>query len=95
MCLNKKRASSPVMGAHRDGKNSGMSWVMLWGTFEGGGALVLEDGRRYEEKGVWHGPMNGGEITHWVEPHEEGVRLSAVAFSGECVKGAKKKGYQR
>ena len=91
VCLNKKRATSPVIGPHKDGRNSSSSWVMLWGDFENGGALCLEDGTRYEEKGVWHGPMDGANVTHWVEPHERGVRMSAVAFCGRAVPGAKKK----
>ncbi len=52
--------------------------------------MCLEDGTRYEEKGVWH-PLDGANVTHWVEPHKTGVRFSAVAFTGECVKGTKKK----
>ena len=82
VCLNRKRASSPPMARHRDGKNSGPSWVCLWGDFEGGGELMLADGTVYAEKNVWHGPMNGAAVEHWVEPHKNGVRYSAVAFTG-------------
>ena len=61
VCLNKKRAESPPMTKHTDGKNAGPSWVCLWGDFEGGGELCLEDGTVYTEKkclaranGGWH-----------------------------------------
>ena len=57
VCLNKKRAESPPMARHTDGKNAGPSWVCLWGDFEGGGELCLEDGTVYAEKtsgtGLW------------------------------------------
>ena len=83
VCLNRKRAESPPMSRHRDGKNSGPSWVMFWGDYpEGEGCLCLEDGTVYSEKHVWHGPMDGAKVAHWVTPHTSGVRYSAVAFSG-------------
>ena len=82
VCLNRKRAESPPMSKHTDGKNSGPSWVYLWGDFEGGGELCLEDGTKYAEKHKWHGPMQGGTMPHWVNPHTSGTRFSAVAFTG-------------
>ena len=82
VCLNKKRAESPPMSKHTDGKNSGPSWVCLWGDFEDGGELCLEDGTVFAEKNKWHGPMEGGTIPHWVNPHAKGTRYSAVAFHG-------------
>ena len=72
------------MSRHTDGKNSGPSWVRLWGDYETGGELCLEDGTVYREKGVWHGPMDGAKVAHWVAPHGPPgtVRYSAVAFTG-------------
>ena len=45
LCLNKKRAESPPMAKHRNRRNAGDSFIYVWGDFEGGGELVLEDGR--------------------------------------------------
>ena len=42
-----------VCQPHRDKKNVDESCVMFLGDFQGG-ALLLEDGRRFEERGVWH-----------------------------------------
>ena len=78
--LNKKSAKSPPMCKHKDGNNKGDSYVMLWGDFEGGGELCLETGERFVEKEIWHGPINGKEVTHWVNKHTSGTRMSAVAF---------------
>ena len=82
VCLNRKRADEPPMSKHKDSRNSGPSWVCFWGDYEGGGDLCLEDGTVYSGKHVWHGPMNGAELAHWVSPHTSGTRYSAVAFSG-------------
>ena len=82
VCLNRKRAESPPMSRHRDGKNSGPSYVCLWGDYEGGGELCLEDGTVYSTKEVWHGPMDGASVYHWVNAHKTGTRYSAVAFAG-------------
>ena len=82
VCLNRKRAEEPPMSRHRDSKNSGPSYVCFWGDYEGGGKLCLEDGTVYAGKEVWHGPMDGGRLYHWVTPHETGTRYSAVAYSG-------------
>ena len=82
VCLNRKRAESPPMTKHRDSKNSGPSWVLFWGDFEGGGDLCMEDGTVYAGKHTWHGPMDGARTAHWVTPHQHGTRFSAVAFSG-------------
>ena len=79
--LNKKSAKSPPMSKHKDGNNKGDSYVMLWGDFEGGGELCLETGERFVEKEIWHGPMNGKDVAHWVNKHESGTRFSAVAFT--------------
>ena len=78
--LNKKSYKSPPMSKHRDKGNKGDSYIMLWGDFEGGGELCLETGERFVDKGIWHGPINGKEVTHWVNKHTSGTRMSAVAF---------------
>ena len=84
VCLNRRRADSPTppMGPHRDGKNTGHSWVAFWGCPLGEGALVTEAGDRYEEQKCWHTCGDLSNKTHWVEPHYAGTRYSVVAFSG-------------
>ena len=82
VCLNRKRASSPPMCAHRDKHNESGSMICFWGDYEGGGDLCMEDGTRYGAKETWHGPYDGHATTHWVTPHASGTRYSAVAFSG-------------
>ena len=87
-CLNRKRAESPPMAAHRDKKNEGDSYIAFWGDYDNSnnqGALCLEDGRVFSDKFVFHGPYNGAEIKHWVLPHPSGVRHSAVIFRGPKV----------
>jgi len=83
-CLNRRRADSPTppMGPHRDSLNSGPSWIAFWGCPQGEGALVTEDGRRFEEQRVFHYCGDLSQCTHWVEPHSSGTRYSVVAFSG-------------
>ena len=84
-CLNRRRADSPTppMGPHRDGSNTGDSWIAFWGDFpEGEGALVCEDGRRYEKKGHFQACGDLSKVTHWVEGHSSGTRWSCVAFTG-------------
>ena len=61
---------------HRDG-NQGTSWLLILGAFEGG-ALVFEDGRRIEERGVWH--EIDGNVTHWNEPITAGERYSVIVY---------------
>ena len=58
------------------------SYVMHWGQPVGEGALVTENGDRYEEQRVWHNCGDLSKITHWVEPHSSGTRYSMVAFFG-------------
>ena len=78
LCLNKCDSERP-MPPHRDGKNSSTrSHIALFGTFTGG-ALCLDDGRRFEERGVWH-EFDGRNTLHWVEPFE-GERYSVVAYA--------------
>jgi len=76
------------MAAHRDKKNIGESYICFWGDYDNSnnqGALCLEDGRILSDKFVFHGPYNGAKIKHWVLPHSEGVRHSAVIFRGPKV----------
>ena len=82
VCLNRKRAESPPMTKHRDRRNEGDSFICFWGDYEGGGELVLEDGRVFSEKHVFHGPYNGALLEHEVKPHQHGTRYSAVIFRG-------------
>ena len=84
VCLNRRRADSvtPPMGRHRDGENTGHSWIAFWGCPEGEGALALEDGRRSTEQQVLHYCGDLSQCTHWVEPHTTGTRYSVVCFSG-------------
>ena len=84
VCLNRRRADSPTppMGPHRDGKNTGHSWIAFWGCPIGEGALVSEADDRWEEQKVWHSCGDLSSKTHWVEPHSSGSRYSVVAFTG-------------
>ena len=88
VCLNRKRAESPPMVAHRDKKNIGDSYICFWGDYDNSnnqGALCLEDGRVFSDKLVFHGAYNGAKIKHWVLHHSKGVRYSAVIFNGPKV----------
>ena len=91
VCLNRKRATSPPMGRHKDGKNlERLSHICIWGDFpEGEGTLVLEpdDGsvERITEREKWHSRAFS-EIVHYVEPHSQGTRWSAICFKGKPVR---------
>ena len=87
VCINRRRADSitPPMGPHRDGKNTGHSWVAFWGCPTGEGALITEADDRYEEQGVLHSCGDLSAKTHWVEPHSRGTRYSVVCFTGPSV----------
>ena len=84
VCLNRRRADSPTppMGPHRDGTNTGHSWIAFWGCPQGEGALVCEDGRRYEQQRHLHACGDLSKCTHWVEPHTNSTRYSVVCFTG-------------
>ncbi len=56
--LNRNTVCQP----HRDKKNIGDTAIMFLGDFEGG-ALLLEDGRRVEERGLWH-RYDGSRLLH-------------------------------
>ena len=85
VCLNRKRAESPPMAKHLDRKNVGESYIAFFGDFENGGELVLDDGRIFSDKHVFHGPYNGALVAHEVKPHQTGTRYSTVIFSGPKV----------
>ena len=92
---NRRRADSPTppMGPHRDGTNtSSESFVAFWGCPEGEGALVLENGQRFEAQRTMHACGDLSQITHWVEPHSSGKRYSVVCFSGPMPRVAKRPG---
>jgi hypothetical protein len=63
---------------HKDTGNKGVSRIILFGPFVGG-ALVLDDGREFKEKRVWH-EYDGVNIGHRVAPFQ-GERLSVVVYS--------------
>ena len=77
VCLNK----NVQCARHVDKNNVGESYVCYFGDFSGG-ALILENGKRFEGKGKWHGSFDGATIEHWNEPHE-GVKYSVVAFAAK------------
>ena len=61
---------------HRDSGNRDHSYVLFLGDFTGG-ALLLEDGTRIEDKYKWH--RINGSIPHWNEPHE-GTKYSIILY---------------
>ena len=73
--LNRNTVCQP----HRDKKNVGESCIMFLGDFQGG-ALLLEDGRRFEERGVWH-RYDGSRLLHWNEEITAGVKYSVIAHN--------------
>ena len=83
VCLNRKNATSPPMTAHRDKGNNSESFITFWVDFDNSnnqGAICLRDGTIFSEKGVWHGPFRGDQMTHWVLPHKTGIRFSCITF---------------
>ena len=61
---------------HRDGANLGSSYILFLGDFEGG-ALVFDDGTRFEAKREWL--EFDGQVPHWNEPHT-GTKFSVVLY---------------
>ena len=49
---------------------------MFLGDFKGG-ALLTENGDRYEERGVWH-RYDGARVKHWNEPTTSGTKYSVI-----------------
>ncbi len=52
---------------------------MFLGDFQGG-ALLLEDGHRFEERGVWH-QYDGSRLLHWNEEITAGVKYSVISHN--------------
>jgi hypothetical protein len=63
---------------HQDAGNAGLSMILFLGRFEGG-ALVLEDGRRFEAPGVLR--AFDGHMPHWNEPITGGTKYSVVYYN--------------
>jgi hypothetical protein len=61
---------------HKDGANLGSSYILFLGDFEGG-ALVFDDGTRFEAKREWF--EFDGQVPHWNEPHT-GTKYSVVLY---------------
>ena len=68
---------------HFDTGNKGPSRLIMFGNFSGG-ALVLDDGRVFSEKRVWH-EYDGSKIGHRVAPFE-GERISLVAYTPKVIR---------
>ena len=66
-------------GVHRDRKNATRFRICSMGDFEGG-ALCLEDGRRFNEKRQWF-TFDGAEVNHRNEPITAGRKNSVVAYT--------------
>ena len=56
-----------VCGKHKDAKNSAAESHSLFFGHYAGGAFVFETGERFEERDVWHGPMQSRYYYHWNE----------------------------
>ena len=77
-----------VCGRHKDGKNSAAeSYILFFGKYNGG-ALVFENGERFEEKEVWHGPLRTRDLAHWNEEtfpvDGKGRKYAVVAYYSEA-----------
>jgi hypothetical protein len=68
---------------HRDGANLGSSYILFLGDFEGG-ALVFDDGTRFEAKREWF--EFDGQVPHWNEPHT-GTKYSVVLYRTSVAPG--------
>ena len=94
VCLNRKRATSPPMSRHKDGKNlERLSHICIWGDYpEGEGALVLEpdDGsvERITERKAWHSRAFS-EILHHVEPHTSGTRCRPFGHANVLLRAGR------
>lgn len=66
-----------VCKKHIDKYNKGDSYIYFLGDFEGG-ALLNENGERFEKKNVFH-PFNG-QIPHWNEEITSGTKFSIIWF---------------
>ena len=70
---------------HRDKRNVGDSRLAIMGDCQGG-ALRLEDGRKFDQKYKWY-TYNGAEVAHEVEPFV-GERLSIVLYDDSVLSQA-------
>ena len=68
---------------HKDTGNDGKSRLIMFGDFVGG-ALVLDDGREFREKSIWH-EYDGERIGHRVAPFK-GERLSLVLYTPKIIR---------
>ena len=76
--------------AHRDARSNvgRLSHLIFFGEYDnsdGAGSLVLEDGRQFIEKGVWHS-FDGSRLLHWnvpLRPGEQFDKWSVVAWRGQ------------
>ena len=73
--LNRNTVCQP----HRDKNNIGESAILFLGDFQGG-ALLLENGSRFEERCVWH-RYDGSRLLHWNEEITAGVKYSVIAHN--------------
>lgn len=68
-----------VCAPHRDKGNVGDIALMFLGDFEGG-ALLTENGDRYERRRVWH-RYDGAKVLHWNEAITGGLKYAVVAHN--------------
>jgi hypothetical protein len=71
ICLNRNVQCKK----HTDG-NTGFSYILFLGDFEGG-ELLFEDGTQISEKNTWH--RINGQIPHWNNPHT-GTKYSIIIY---------------
>ena len=78
VCCNR----NVVAGRHKDKRNEGESYFLMFGDFEGGALLIDEpEGlRRIEEKDTWY-IFHGQRDFHWNEPITSGDKYSLVCFA--------------
>ena len=90
------------MWKHKVSKNSSpVSHVLCFGEFSGG-ALCFDSGHpageRFEERDVWHGPLNSRDYFHWNEPILGVGKYSIVAYNRQkpyAVKRARPSGVEK
>ena len=80
-----------VCHPHRDKSNVGSSLILFWGNFVGG-ALNLEDGRKFHERNKFH-EFDGSKLMHWNDEITEGTKYSVVYYADTRVQIAKIKNH--
>ncbi len=75
--LNRNTVCQP----HRDKNNVGESAILFLGDFQGG-ALLLENGSRFEERCVWL-RYAGSRLLHWNDDITAGVKYSVIAHNNK------------